>query len=109
MLSALLAVRGGQLVAERYYNGFAADDTFAVWSVAKSVTTIATGIAFREGLFARLDQTLGELMADRIPAEADPRVQDITLQHLLTSTSGWEWDGRINFSRHDKTDDLNLR
>lgn len=108
LLSALLVVRGGQLVVERYYNGFQADETFAVWSVAKSITTIAAGVAFRDGLFSGLDQTLGELMPDRIPAEADPRVQDITLQHLLTSTSGWEWDGRINFRRHDETDDLDL-
>jgi len=108
LLSALLVVRGGQLVAERYYNGFQANETFAVWSVAKSITTIAAGIAFREGLFTDLDQTLGELMPDRIPAEADPRVSDITLLHLLTSTSGWEWDGRINFRRHDETDDLDL-
>ncbi len=108
LLSALLVVRGGQLVAERYYNGFEAEESFAVWSVAKSVTTIAAGIAFREGLFTDLNQTLGELMPDRIPAAADPRVQDITLEHLLTSTSGWEWDGRINFRRHDETDDLDL-
>ncbi len=47
--------------------------------MAKSITTIAAGIAFREGLFADLDQTLGEFMPDRIPDEADPRVQDITL------------------------------
>ena len=79
LLSALLVVRGGQLVVERYYNGFQAEETFAVWSVAKSITTIAAGIAFRKGLFTDLDQTLGELMPDRIPAEADPRVQDITL------------------------------
>ncbi len=108
MLSALLVVRGGQLVAERYYNGFQADDTYAVWSVAKSVTTIGAGIAFRKGVFSDLDQTLGELMPDRIPAGADPRVRDVSLQDLLTSTSGWEWDGPINFSRHDETDDLDL-
>ena len=53
-----------------------------------------------------LNQTLGQLIPDRIPANADPRVQNITLYHLLTSTSGWAWDGRINFSRHGETDDL---
>ncbi|MDQ3443830.1 MAG: hypothetical protein M3490_09510, partial [Chloroflexota bacterium] len=35
----LSALRGGQLVVERHYNGFRAEETFAAWSVAKSITT----------------------------------------------------------------------
>ena len=108
LLSGLLVVRGGDLIVERYYNGFEANQTLAVWSVAKSVTTIGVGIAFREGLLTSLDQTIGELIPDRIPAGVDPRVESVTLEHLLTSTSGWEWDGRINFRRHNESDDLDL-
>lgn len=108
LLSAMIVIRGGDLVVEQYYNGFEANQTIAVWSVAKSVTTIGVGIAFREGLLTDLNQTLGDLIPDLIPADADPRVVDVTLQHLLTSTSGWEWDARTNFMRHDETDQLDL-
>ncbi|MEJ7838631.1 MAG: serine hydrolase [Thermomicrobiales bacterium] len=108
LLTSLIVVRHGALVIDNHYNGFEADEPFHIWSITKSVTAMATGIAFREGLLTDLDQTLGELIPDRIPAEADPRVANITLVHLLTSMSGWEWDGRINFSRHDETDDLEL-
>lgn len=108
LLTSLLVVRGGELVVDRHYNGFDPNQTFHIWSITKSVTSIAVGIAFREGLLTSLDQTLGELIPERIPADADPRVSSITLEHLLTSTSGWQWDGRINFSRHSETDDLDL-
>jgi CubicO group peptidase (beta-lactamase class C family) len=108
LLTSLLVVRGGDLVAERYYNGFTADQAFHIWSVTKSITTISTGIAFAEGLLDSLDQTIGELIPERIPKEVDLRVPGITLYQLLTSTSGWAWDGRINFSRHDETDNLEL-
>ena len=108
LLTSLVVIRNGKLVAERYYNGEEADQPIMVWSVTKSVTSIAIGIAFREGLLTNLDQTLGELIPNHIPVNVDPRVRDITLRHLLTSTSGWEWDGRINFSRHDETDQLDL-
>ncbi|HEV2128984.1 MAG TPA: serine hydrolase [Thermomicrobiales bacterium] len=108
LLTSLLVIRGGDLVISRHYNGFAPDQTFHIWSVTKSVSSIATGIAFREGLLNDVNQTLGELIPDRIPAGADPRVANITLEHLLTSTSGWAWDGRINFSRHGETDDLDM-
>lgn len=62
----------------------------------------------REGLIAHLDQTLGELIPERIPTDADPRVADITLRHLLTMTAGWAWDGRENFAHTVETDDLDL-
>jgi CubicO group peptidase (beta-lactamase class C family) len=106
LVTSMLVVRDGNLVVDNYYGGFTFDQPFHIWSITKSVTSIATGIAFREGLLTDLNQTLGELLPDRIPADADPRVWDITLYHLLTSTSGWAWDGRINFSRHGETDDL---
>lgn len=106
LVTSVVVVHNGELVVDRYYNGATPDDPFHIWSITKSVSSIATGIAFREGLLSSVDQTLGELIPDRIPANADPRVRDITLYHLLTSTSGWVWDGRINFRRHDETDDL---
>jgi CubicO group peptidase (beta-lactamase class C family) len=108
LLSALLVVRGGRIVFERYYNGLDRDEPLLVWSVTKSVTNMAIGIALREGLFSGLDETLGEIMPDRIPAAADPRVAAITLEDLLTMTAGWSWDGRINFARSAETDDLDL-
>jgi CubicO group peptidase (beta-lactamase class C family) len=106
MMSAFLVIHDGELIVDNYYNGVTPEDPFHIWSVTKSVSSIATGIAFREGLLTDLNQTLGELIPDKIPANADPRVPGITLYHLLTSTSGWAWDGQINFSRHSETDDL---
>ena len=106
LVTSVVVIHGGELVVDNYYNEATPDDPFHIWSITKSVSSIATGIAFREGLLTSVDQTLGELIPDRIPAGADPRVGDITLYHLLTSTSGWEWDARINFRRHDETDDL---
>jgi CubicO group peptidase (beta-lactamase class C family) len=108
LLSALVVVRHGYIVYEQYFNGQDPDVPIHTWSVTKSVTNIAVGIAFREGLLTSTDQTLGELIPDRIPEGADPRVADITLLHLLTSTTGFQWDGRINFSRHSETDQLGL-
>lgn len=106
LMTSFLVVHGGELIVDRHYNGFTPGQTFHIWSITKSVTAMAAGIAFREGLLTSLDQTLGDLIPNRIPASADPRVWGINLYHLLTSTSGWAWDGRINFQRHDETDDL---
>ncbi|CAN5660939.1 serine hydrolase [soil metagenome] len=108
LLSGMVVVRNGRIVMEHYQNGTGEGDAFHVWSVSKSITNIAVGLAVKEGLFRSLDQTLGELIADRIPAGADPRVATISLEHLLTMTAGWFWDGTINFSRAAETDNLDL-
>lgn len=107
LVTSLLVVRNGELVVDNHYGG-ARDQPFHIWSVTKSVTAMATGIAFREGLLTNLNQTLGDLIPERIPADVDPRVPETTLYQLLTSTAGWAWDGRINFRRHDETDNLEL-
>jgi CubicO group peptidase (beta-lactamase class C family) len=108
LLSAMVVVRGGRVVFERYQNGFSADERLHIWSVSKSVTDMAIGIALQDGVITSLDQTLGELIPNRIPADADPRVWNVTVGQLLTMTAGWAWDGRINFARSLETDDLDL-
>ncbi|HYO29242.1 MAG TPA: serine hydrolase [Thermomicrobiales bacterium] len=108
LLSAMVVVRGGEIVFERYADDYQPDRPFHTWSVSKSVTGIAVGLALKEGAIGGLGQTLGELIPDRIPADADPRVWNITVEQLLTMTAGFAWDGRINFARAAETDDLDL-
>ena len=91
-LSALLVIRRGHLVLEREYGEYVRNTPINVRSVTKSVISALVGIALDDGLLRGLDQSLGELIPDRIPANADPRTPSITLRHLLTMTSGWAWD-----------------
>jgi CubicO group peptidase (beta-lactamase class C family) len=90
--SALLVVRSGRLVFERYYGDQDADRPLNVRSVTKSMISALIGIALDEGLIVDLDQPLGELIPDRIPTNADPVTPTITVRHLLTMTAGWAWD-----------------
>ena len=90
-LSALLVVRDGYLVFEGSYNGHEPDEPINTRSVTKSVTSTLIGIALAEGALESLDQTVGELIPDRIPAGADPRVADLTLEQLLSMTIGLLW------------------
>jgi CubicO group peptidase (beta-lactamase class C family) len=106
LLSSIVVVKDGYIVFERNYNGYTLDQRPHTWSVSKSVTNIAVGLALQEGYFGSLDQTLGELIPYRIPADADPRVWNVTIEQLLTMTGGWAWDGRINYSRTHETDDI---
>jgi CubicO group peptidase (beta-lactamase class C family) len=88
----LLVVRHGYLVYERYWQGFAASDGHDVRSVTKSVVSALVGIALGDGKLTGLDQTVGELLARHLPKDADPRLARVTLEQLLTMTSGLAGD-----------------
>ena len=80
---ALLVVRHGRIVYERYAEGFGPESRFQSWSMAKSVTN---------ALVARLVARGRLLRAEPAPVEAwqsgdDPR-REITLEQLLQMRSG---------------------
>ncbi len=107
-LSALVVAVGGRLAFEYYADGFADDDTTDIWSSTKSVTSAVIGIAIGDGLLA-LDDRIGDLLGDRLPADADPATADITVRDLLTMSSGWDWDGTVDYANLDNTDDWTAR
>ena len=83
---AVIVVRGGRIVAERYAQGFAAGTPLLGWSMTKSLTNAFCGILVGRG---RLDvHVRADVPAWRDPA--DPR-HAITLDQLLHASSGLRW------------------
>jgi len=58
------------------------------FSVAKSIVSILTGIALKEGSIRDIDQPVG----DFLPAFGKGARARITIRHLLTMCSGLNWD-----------------
>jgi len=91
----MLVVKDGKIVWETYLR--TPDDRdrhHALQSVTKSFTSLAFGIARDEGRFPSLDETVAEIF----PAETaglDAERRAITLRHLLTMTSGIDFDNSV--------------
>lgn len=99
-VTGLVVVRSGYIVHERYFGeNYGRNDPVRVRSVTKSVTGALIGSALGEGLLPSLDTPIGDLIPDRIPAEADPVTPTITVRHLLTMTAGWQWDIGSEYER----------
>jgi CubicO group peptidase (beta-lactamase class C family) len=81
---ALLVVRGGKLVGERYADGFSAGTPQLGWSMSKSVTSLMVGMLVQQGKVAVGDDHLR-------PEWTDERA-GITVQQLLQMTGGLSWD-----------------
>jgi len=81
---AVVVVKDGELVAERYAEGFDATTPQLGWSMSKSVADLLTGVLVKQGVVSLDDDHLR-------PGWTDDRA-NITIEHLLRMTSGLEWD-----------------
>ena len=87
---ALLVARRGQLVHERYFNGYAADSITTSFSMAKSVVSVLLGVAIDEGRIAGVDDAVTRYLPEL--RTNDARFDRITLRHLLSMRSGIAFD-----------------
>ncbi len=91
--------RHGHVVAEGWTWPVDPNEPRVLHSMAKSFTGCAIGLAIEEDLL-KLDDPLVIFFPDQVPTDADPRLADMTVEHLLTmrtghasNTSGSVWRG----------------
>ena len=96
---ALLVVRHGKLALEKYFGGATSDTQFDVRSVTKSVVSLLVGQSLEAGDLPGLDTTVGNYLSP--PYLLDPGDRAVTVNELLTMTSGYQWN-------EDTGDDYNL-
>lgn len=89
-LDSLLIIRNGYLVKENYYNGYNKTAMHLAYSLTKSVISALVGIAIEEE-YLNLSQKMIDFFPDREIANMDSRKGNITIEHLLTMTSGLDW------------------
>jgi CubicO group peptidase (beta-lactamase class C family) len=87
---ALLVARRGQLVYQRYFNGYRADSLATSFSMAKSVVSLLLGMAIDDGRIGGVDEPVTRFVPE-LRAQ-DPRFERITLRHLLAMRSGIAFD-----------------
>lgn len=81
---AMLVMRDGKVLFERYDNGWAAERPHPLASGTKSFTGVMAMMAVQDGLIS-----LDELACDTLTEwKSDPIKSKITLRHLLTLSSG---------------------
>ena len=82
-----LVMKGGKVAAECYRFPFANDTPHILYSVSKSVTSCAVGIAIEEGYFD-LDTAVADVFPEFVPEKDYERFTRITVRHLLSMTAG---------------------
>lgn len=100
-----VVIRHGAIAAEYVAEGWSRDVPADIRSCTKSVVGALVGTARYDGLLPDLSVTIGDLIPERIPDNADPRVAAIPLWSLLTMTSGIAWDWSTDYQRLEAAED----
>ena len=90
-LHSILVVRSGRIVFEHYYRGWGPNHYHNLFSATKSIISALIGIALREGSLQTLDQCLLDFFPEAESRARDPHAPAITLRHLLTMSSGYDY------------------
>lgn len=87
-LRTIIIAREGETLAERGFRGHSTTAPTNIKSASKPVVGALTGIAVAQGLLQGPGQPIAPLLADALPAAADPRLDQITIGNLLTMQAG---------------------
>jgi CubicO group peptidase (beta-lactamase class C family) len=89
----LLIARHGKLVLEEYFHGEHRDELHETRSASKSVTAVIAGAAMQAGVPLQLSTHVYQIMNGGIfPPDLEPGKRAMTLEHLLTMSSGYYCD-----------------
>jgi CubicO group peptidase (beta-lactamase class C family) len=98
-LKTVVVARNGEIVAERGYRGHSVGAATNIKSASKSIVSALVGIAIAKGFLEGVDQKIAPLLSDALPKNPDPRMEKITIGHLLSMQAGLGRTSGANYGR----------
>lgn len=86
-MHSLVLVRHARVVAEAAWAPYTTTRPHTLYSVSKSFTSAAVGLAVSEGLLS-VDDRIVQHFPEQAPSNVDSRLLDLRVRHLLTMTTG---------------------
>ena len=102
-IESVIVIRHGYIVTEAYYYPAQAKAQIAVWSITKSVVSALTGIAIHEGAIDSVDHKVLDYFPEFTVKNNDARKQAITIEHLLSMSSGLQWSDDIDMGNMQRS------
>jgi CubicO group peptidase (beta-lactamase class C family) len=104
-IHSVLIIRHGHLVTEAYFPPYNEEIKHPVYSVTKSVTSAMTGIAIQNGQIENVQQNVLDFFPEIAREAKDKYLKEITIEHLLTMSAGFNTTTLPNFSNKDASFD----
>ncbi|MCH8551056.1 MAG: beta-lactamase family protein [Natronospirillum sp.] len=98
-LHTVIAAHQGEIFFEETWGGPGPFEPVNIKSVSKTILSALVGKAIEEGVIESVDQPVVDLLSNRVPANADPQVDDITVGNLLSMQAGLQRTSGNNYAR----------
>ncbi|MEY5049589.1 MAG: hypothetical protein RLZZ175_2948 [Bacteroidota bacterium] len=85
---AFVVIKNDTLYHEEYWDGYGDKSLSNSFSMGKSVISMLIGVAIKEGKIKSVDEPIKNYLPDFV----DKQFDKITIKHLLTMSSGLNWD-----------------
>lgn len=96
LINSVLIYRDGELITEKYYNGFDEKSKHKIKSIWKSILSLCVGICIDKGLINSVDDKVGDYV-EEFDGRNNPYHRFLTIKHLLTMSSGIYWNGSVHY------------
>lgn len=83
----VIVMRHGKVVAQSHYRPYRGDYPHMLYSLSKTFTATAVGMAIEEGKLSLTDR-LVDLFPDKVLPLHNPKLNGVTVRHLLTMQAG---------------------
>mgnify|MGYP000385924567 FL=1 len=93
----LLVSVDNEVVLEKYFRPYGKDSLDHLRSATKSIMTTLIGIAIDKGFIASVDVPIAKYVA--VPSS---NKEKITIKHLMSMTSGLEWDEGLGYNDNNE-------
>jgi CubicO group peptidase (beta-lactamase class C family) len=95
-IHSMLIVRSGYVVLDAYFYPYNEKDVHDVASVTKGITSTLVGIAIERGKIKSVREPVLGFFSEDPVAHNEARKQRLTVEHLLTMTSGFQCEPKNN-------------
>lgn len=97
----VLVYRNNQLVTESYFYPYHKDVKHSVNSVTKSIVSTLIGIAIEDQKLGSINEKVVDLFPEMQLEHLDDQKKDITVENLLTMSSGLQWVDHFQYGAPD--------
>ncbi|WP_344169150.1 serine hydrolase [Kribbella lupini] len=91
-IQTVMVLRHGHVVLEREWSPYRLTDRHLLFSVSKSFTSTAVGLAVEEGLLSVDDKVVSFFSGDDLPDQISDNLAAMEVRHLLTMSTGHSKD-----------------
>lgn len=93
-MHSFMLVRHGRVVAEGWWKPEAADKPHVLWSLSKSFTSTAVGLAIEDGKLSLTDEVL-KFFPDQAPEKPSNNLKAMRVRDLLTMSTGHQTEPKF--------------